>query len=158
MFLDRMLNQGPMPLVERMLQFTAARAEVIGENFVNIDTPDYAQRDLSLPAFQQMLQERRELRDNSPPGRVGFDDLKAELLDPKNGMLFSRPPEPVDRTAHDRSGVERDASQHVHGNAPPTVRLAQERAEGNGRLGKWLVASGQWPGNTRSTHVLAAGH
>jgi flagellar basal-body rod protein FlgB len=88
MFIDRLLNQGATPLVERMMQFTAARAEVIAENYANIDTPDYEQKDLSLSAFQEMLQERRELRDRASPGSVGFSDLKAELLDPKTGVLF----------------------------------------------------------------------
>ena len=88
MFIDRLLNQGATPLVERMVQFTAARAEVLSENVVNASTPNYVQKDLSLPAFQQMLQERRQKRDASAPGSVGFDDLKGELLNPRRGVLF----------------------------------------------------------------------
>lgn len=88
MFIDRLLNQGATPLVERMVQFTAARAEVLSENVVNASTPGYQQKDLSLPAFQQMLQERRAKRDASAPGSVGFDDLKGELLNPRSGVLF----------------------------------------------------------------------
>ena len=88
MFMDRLLNSGATPLVERMVEFTGARAEVLAENVVNASTPDYVQKDLSLPAFQQMLQRRREERDHSAPGRVGFDDVKAELLNPRAGVLF----------------------------------------------------------------------
>jgi flagellar basal-body rod protein FlgB len=88
MFIDRLLNQTATPVVERMVQFTAARAEVLSENVVNASTPGYQQKDLSLPAFQRMLQERRELRSRSAPGSVGFDDLKGELLHPRSGVLF----------------------------------------------------------------------
>ena len=88
MFMDRLLNSGATPLVERMVQFTAARAEVLADNVVNVDTPGYQQKDLSLPEFQQMLQSRREQRDASKPGSVGFDDLNAQLLNPRSGYLF----------------------------------------------------------------------
>lgn len=88
MFIDRLLNSGATPLVERMVEFTGARAEVLAENVANASTPDYVQKDLSLPAFQQVLQKRREDRDRSAPGRVGFDDVKADLLNPRTGVLF----------------------------------------------------------------------
>lgn len=88
MFLDRLLNSGATPLVERMVQFTSARAEVLAENVVNISTPGYEQKDLSLPKFQQMLQERRVERDRSAPGAVGFDDLSGSPSGLKSGLLF----------------------------------------------------------------------
>ena len=58
MFIDRLINQGPAPVLEQMLHFTTARHKLIAENVVNISTPGYRQRDLSLEKFQQKLSER----------------------------------------------------------------------------------------------------
>ena len=52
MFIERLLNQGNAPLLEQMLKFTAARHRLIAENIVNVDTPGYRQKDLSLDKFQ----------------------------------------------------------------------------------------------------------
>jgi flagellar basal body rod protein FlgB len=48
MFIERLLNEGNSPLLERMLQFTAARHRLIAKNVVNLDTPGYRQKDLSV--------------------------------------------------------------------------------------------------------------
>jgi flagellar basal-body rod protein FlgB len=88
MFIERLLNEGNAPLLERTLQFTAARHRLIAENVVNLDTPGYRQKDLSVEKFQQMLRERVEERDHSAPGSIGFDDVKEELDHPRNGILF----------------------------------------------------------------------
>ncbi|MDB5301307.1 MAG: flgB [Phycisphaerales bacterium] len=86
MFLDQMFNQGSTPVLERMLQFTAARQKLISENVVNISVPNYRQKDLSLEKFQQLLRDRVEERDGS--GTARFDDITAELEQPGHGMLF----------------------------------------------------------------------
>jgi flagellar basal-body rod protein FlgB len=88
MFLDRILNTGNAPLVERMVQFTGQRHAVLAENIVNSTTPGYRQKDLSLPAFQKALIKRVEERKHAAPGSVGFDDLSAQLKNPKAGILF----------------------------------------------------------------------
>jgi len=88
MFVERLLNQGNAPLLEQMLKFTAARHKLIAENVVNVSTPNYKQKDLSLEKFQSMLQDRVEVRRGAAPGSVGFDDIEAELETPTNGILF----------------------------------------------------------------------
>ena len=88
MFLDRIFNSGPAPLVERMLRFTAARHEVLAENIVNATTPGYRQKDLSLPAFQKALNRRVEERARRGPGMTSFDDISPGSRDPKGGILF----------------------------------------------------------------------
>ena len=62
MFVERLLNQGNAPLLEQMLKFTAARHKLIAENVVNISTPNYQQKDLSLEKFQEMLRDRVAVR------------------------------------------------------------------------------------------------
>ena len=88
MVLDRLLNQGPTPLLEQELQFTDARAQVIADNVANADTPGYQQKDLSVDAFQTMLREKVSEQATAPPGSVRFDDIKEEIDNPTSGILF----------------------------------------------------------------------
>lgn len=87
MFVERLLNQGSVPLLESMLQFTAQRHRLIAENVVNIDTPNYRQKDLSLEKFCGMLQQRVDERREGPPGAIGFDDIRMEVEHPMSGIL-----------------------------------------------------------------------
>lgn len=88
MFIDRLLNMGNAPLIERAMDFTAARHELIAENIANVSTPGYVQKDLSLPAFQKQLRERIARKNSSAPGSVGFEDLRGSLKDERSGLLF----------------------------------------------------------------------
>lgn len=88
MFLDRLLNEGNAPLLERMLEFTAARHRLIAENIVNIDTPNYRQKDLSVDKFHDLLRDRVDRRRSSPPGSVDFKDVELEIEHPRRGVLF----------------------------------------------------------------------
>src|SRR5688572_30367568 len=89
MFLTKLLNEGNAPLLERMLEFTAARHKLIGENIVNVDTPGYQQKDLSVERFHELLRERVDRRRMATaPGSVSFDDVKMEIENPRRGILF----------------------------------------------------------------------
>lgn len=88
MFIDRLLQDGPAPLIEKMVRFTGARHEVLAENIVNASTPGYQQKDLSLPAFQKALSRRVEERARRGSASVGFDDIKADVRNPHGGILF----------------------------------------------------------------------
>ncbi|HXE53603.1 MAG TPA: hypothetical protein VN541_11330 [Tepidisphaeraceae bacterium] len=88
MLIDRLLNQGSSPLLEQMLRFTEARHELIAQNVVNISTPGYRQKDLSVEKFQQMLADRVEKSQDAAPGSVRFDDIESEISNPHRGILF----------------------------------------------------------------------
>src|SRR5829696_6803620 len=89
MFIERLLNQGNAPLLEQMLRFTAARHRLIAENVVNVDTPDYRQKDLSPEKFQALLRSRLDRRNDAGPGAsVSFDDIGLEVETPRRGILF----------------------------------------------------------------------
>lgn len=88
MFIDRLLNQGNAPLLERVLHFTSARQRLIGENIANLSTPGYRQKDLSVQKFQAMLRDRVDLKGASAPGTVGFSDIDAAIEEPDKGLLF----------------------------------------------------------------------
>jgi flagellar basal-body rod protein FlgB len=87
-FVSRLINQGNAPLIEQMLEFSAARHKLLAENIVNASTPGYVQKDMSLARFQKLLRERAEVRRNGPPGATGFDDIEGELTSPRWGILF----------------------------------------------------------------------
>jgi flagellar basal-body rod protein FlgB len=88
MFLERLMNQTNAPLVERVLQFAAARHRLIAENMANVDTPGYRQKDLSQAKFFALLRDRAASRAASGPGMVGFDDIALEVEKPSKGILF----------------------------------------------------------------------
>ena len=87
-FVERLLQDGNAPLLEQTLRFTAARHRLIAENVVNVDTPGYRQRDLSVEKFEEMLRDRVEERRDHPLGATSFDDIRAEIENPKSGILF----------------------------------------------------------------------
>ena len=90
MFIERLLNQGNAPLLEQTLKFTAARQRLIMDNVVNVDTPGYRQKDLSVEKFQAVLRDRVDARRAAAPGeeRPGFDEVTAEIQTPRRGILF----------------------------------------------------------------------
>lgn len=88
MFINRLVNQGNAPLVERMLSFTQKRHELILENLANVSTPGYEQKDLDLDKFQGQLRERVAERAKYGPGQVTFDDLSGQIDNPRSGILF----------------------------------------------------------------------
>lgn len=53
MLIDRWINDGSEPVLEQVLRFTAARHRLIAENVVNISTPGYRQKDVSLELRRQ---------------------------------------------------------------------------------------------------------
>lgn len=90
MLIEKLLDQGSVPVLEQTLRFAAARHRLIVENVVNVDTPNYRQKDLSVERFQAMLRDRVDSRRESGPGadRVNFDELAGELETPQRGILF----------------------------------------------------------------------
>ena len=88
MFIDRLLNQGSTPVLERMLQFTDARQSLLAEDVANVSTPNFVQKDLSLDKFQEILQKKVQEQESAAPGSVNFDDVSMDIQQPQQGMLF----------------------------------------------------------------------
>jgi flagellar basal-body rod protein FlgB len=88
MFIDRLLNQGAEPMLEQTLRFTEARGRLIAENVVNISTPGYKQKDLSLAKFQHLLADRAARAGDAAPGSVAFDDIGMDVEKNHRGILF----------------------------------------------------------------------
>jgi flagellar basal-body rod protein FlgB len=87
MFIQRLINEGSTPMLEQMLQFSAQRHQLLAEDIVNVDTPGYQTKDLSLVKFQRMLSERASRRASAGPGAVSFEDIRSEVEHPTS-LLF----------------------------------------------------------------------
>jgi flagellar basal-body rod protein FlgB len=88
MYIDRLFNQGSEPVLERWLQFTDARQNLLAQDVANTDTPGYVNQDLSLDKFQDALAEKVKTQEASGPGAVQFDDIDSEIEHPDNNILF----------------------------------------------------------------------
>ncbi len=88
MFIERLVNQGNAPLLERTAKFHAARHKLLAENIANASTPGYRQKDLSVDQFQQMRRDRVDSTGVAPPGTVTFDDVSIDVDQPGVGLLF----------------------------------------------------------------------
>jgi flagellar basal-body rod protein FlgB len=77
--LDRLLNSGAMPALERMLQFTTARQQVLADDIANLSTPYFKPRDLSPRDFQKALGkaiDRRRRNGNPEAGPLEIQDTR----------------------------------------------------------------------------------
>ena len=88
MFIERLMNLTSAPVLEKMLEFTSARQELIAENIGNVDTTGYLQKDLDLKQFQQSLQKYVDHRDLSGQLPAGFGEPTMQEIHPIKGMLL----------------------------------------------------------------------
>ena len=86
MLIEGLLNRGNAGLLEQVVQFAAARHNLLLENVANVDTPGYRQKDLSVGRFNTMLRERVDERRET--GLSSFDDIKSAVENPTRGILF----------------------------------------------------------------------
>ena len=86
MFIEGLLNRGSAPLLEQVVQFAAARHNLILDNIANVDTPNYRQKDMSVARFGAMLRERVEQRRTSGVG--DFGNIESAVENPMAGILF----------------------------------------------------------------------
>jgi flagellar basal-body rod protein FlgB len=87
-YLDRLLNQGSVPVLEQFAQFTDARQSLLGEDIANVSTPNFIQKDMSVEQFQQVLREKVQQEGSAAPGSVSFDNISMDIQNPRNGILF----------------------------------------------------------------------
>ena len=85
MFIDDVIgNGGATPTLERMLQFTEARQNLLTEDVANVSTPGYKQKDLAVARFQRVLQARLARGDADA---VDQDPVDAAVTHPEMGIL-----------------------------------------------------------------------
>lgn len=67
-FIDNLIGRSGIPALEQLMQFTAARHEVLVNNIANIDTPGFLAQDLSVKDFQDALAKALASRPVPGPG------------------------------------------------------------------------------------------
>jgi flagellar basal-body rod protein FlgB len=87
MFVDRLLNQDSSPLLEQWLKFTDAREEFLAQDIVNVSTPGFQQKDLSIDAFHKALLDKEQQAQGASPGSVDFGDISLDVSKPTS-LLF----------------------------------------------------------------------
>ncbi len=66
--IDGMFDSGAMPVLERMVQFTAQRHRMLAHNIANLSTPNFQPTDLDTASFQEELGRAIDARRRQPAG------------------------------------------------------------------------------------------
>ena len=104
--IEGITNAGDLPVLERIMQFTARRQTLISSNIANISTPGYQPVDVSMEGFQEQLGEAidaRRSRGGRGPLAIG-DSADVEIH--SNGMQLH--PEPVGENLLFQDGNDRN--------------------------------------------------
>ncbi|MEM7577842.1 MAG: flagellar basal body rod protein FlgB [Planctomycetota bacterium] len=81
-----------MPALERMVQFTEARQQVLAHNVANLSTPDFQPRDLDVAEFQQTLGNAMDRRRNDDTtGQRPLDIDNTDHIEFRPGRLVVKP-------------------------------------------------------------------
>ncbi|NJL31574.1 MAG: hypothetical protein HC898_08055 [Phycisphaerales bacterium] len=64
--IEGLTTSGAMPVLQRLVQFTQARHQVLVNNIANLSTPYFKPHDLSVDSFQATLREAIEQRRRTP--------------------------------------------------------------------------------------------
>ena len=134
MFFGDLVQDGPIPALDRMLAFTEARHRVLTENIANIDTPVYVTKRLDPGPFQRSLRAALDERRESGSAGLRLEDTgqtRAGLEGRLEVTPAEEPPENV--LFHDRTNqrIERQMSMLaenavMHQTATEMLRLRYE--------------------------------
>lgn len=88
-FIDNLVSKTSIPVLEQLMQFAAARHQLLVNNIANADTPGYRVQDLSVSDFQQTLAKALANRDSNGGALV----LRGRQVktDPATGRLVTSP-------------------------------------------------------------------
>ena len=114
--ISRMFDSGAMPALERMVQFTGQRHQVLTDSIANLSTPNYRPRDLDPTQFQAALRdavEQRRASDQPLNGELKMDDTR-QLEFKADGIEATPQPTNSNVMFHDRNNRNLDRiMQHL---------------------------------------------
>jgi len=87
MLIDRVTRDGTPAILEKVLDFTERRQDLLADDVANADTPNFIQKDMSPAAFQTALRQRIEQVNESPSAMLDLNDLPTDAKD-TDGLLF----------------------------------------------------------------------
>ncbi len=96
-----LFNHGAMPTLERLVDFTNARQQVLAHNAANLSTPNFRPRDLDPSSFQQQLsdahgkrrRQARPLQGPLPGDPASITSARQHRMEPfggdsRRGVMF----------------------------------------------------------------------
>ena len=87
-----LFSYGSMPVLERMVEFTGARQELIAHNIANLSTPYYKPVDLDPAQFQAQLRDALDRRSRKPnPLRRPLELRSEQQSRIRDGQIEFRP-------------------------------------------------------------------
>ena len=90
--IDGIANTGDLPVLERLMQFSARRQTLISSNIANISTPDYRPVDVSVEGFQDQLASAIDARrERGGDGPLAISSSSTVELTPEGMTLHPRP-------------------------------------------------------------------
>ena len=95
MWMDKLINTGTLPVLEKVAAFTEAHQRVLAENIANIDTPGYKAKQLDPKLFQAKLAEAVNERRNQTGQPMRVDGTKQFATDDQGRLRVTptlRPP------------------------------------------------------------------
>ncbi len=98
-----LVSTSTMGLLERTINFTEQRHQILLENLANVDTPGYVQKDVSVREFQQSLAAAVEKRRQSFNGIINPESTDTVEFESGSSRLSLRPQNVVRSSPfHDR--------------------------------------------------------
>jgi len=102
--IDRLTTSNTIQLLERVVNFTEQRHELILENVANVSTPGYVQKDVNPRDFQQALADAATKRRQTFNGRI--DPASTDTVEfVSDSSTLRLKPQPVTTTAFHDGGV-----------------------------------------------------
>ena len=88
--LNSLFQSSSIPVLEQVVNFSAARHHVLAGNVANLDTPGYRAQDLSPALFQERLKQSLERRDQPAVTSYGATEQPSVLGKPQSmeGFLY----------------------------------------------------------------------
>jgi len=118
--IEGMFDNGAMPVLERLVQFTEARQKVLADNVANLSTPYFKPRDLDVGQFQKVLAraiDQRRARAGDPVGPLPLEDTDQITFKP-DGIQTTAQPANQNILFHDQNNRDLERTmQHVAENA-----------------------------------------
>ncbi|MBN2374897.1 MAG: flagellar basal body rod protein FlgB [Sedimentisphaerales bacterium] len=86
MLFENLLNQGSMPVLEKVMSFTQQRQQVLANNISNFDTPGYKMKDVPEAEFFESLSKAVEKRDKRGAGSLELSSSRHLSWDRKGNL------------------------------------------------------------------------
>ena len=106
MLLQKLVNGGAIPAMDKMLAFTQARHKMLVENVANADNPHYRTKQLDPKQFQASLREALDARKETRSPAFRMNDTRQFRQGDDGRLVVTPTPEPVENLLfHDGTNV-----------------------------------------------------